>query len=204
MTAARVIRFVLGVILAAILLMVVLPYVGIPSSHYLPPGIVWGKAQRETGNVTHGTIVTKYYDVTNNPFDVGGRFYFIDYQFKGKVPPAKGAPVKASPTFQTYNGTVRVPKDAYDKVPTAADQQAVNEVHENTKIPVKAGQFVRVQYELTYPYINGVIFPDALNGRNIGEGSGNFTGWLLWVLAALALGYFMMLLLERFAHKENL
>lgn len=198
MSTARVIRFILGTIIAAILLLIVLPFVGVPTSHILPPAMVWKKAQ----GVTRGVITAKYYDVTGNPFDVGGREYFVEYRFVAKAPPASGAVSVGK--LQTYNGIVRVDQPAYQEVKVTADPQALNTANAKVELPAVPGQILRVQYEVTYPYINGIIAPADFAGRNIGEGSNNFSGWIIWVFVALFVGYLTMMLLEQFSSKENI
>ena len=198
MSVARVVRFLIGTVIAAILLVIVLPYVGVPRSHILPPAMVWQKAQ----GVTRGVVTAKYYDVTGNPFNVGGKEYFVKYQFVAKAPPASGAVIIGKP--QVYSGIIRVDQPAYDEIKVTADQQTLNNVHQQTDIPAVPGQIFRVQYEVTYPYINGVIAPAEFTGRNIGEGSNNSSGWILWIVVALFVGYLTMMLLEQFGSKENI
>lgn len=195
MSVTRVIRYVLGVICGALFLGFVLPYVGIPSSHFLPPDHVWQRAQ----GVTRGTLTSKYYDVTQDPFNVGDLQFFVNYQYYAPAPLASGAAKVGKP--QLYTGTVRLKdKNTYDHVATppevkAGDAKAKEQV---VVFPLP----VRVRYEKTYPDISGIDAP--WGGRSIGAGSNILSGWLLWVLAAFVVGYFFMLLFERFGAKENL
>lgn len=202
MSVARFFRYLLGAVIAAILLAVVLPFVGIPSSHFLPPYIVWSKSQKEPGSVTRGTITDKYYDVTENPFNVGGKQYFVDYQFRAKAPATTGTTVAGK--WQIFKGTVKVDAGGYNAVSVNVDQTTANNAKAKTILPAFPGQPVRVQYEITYPDVNGILAPEGLSGRSIGAGSNTLSGWLIWLGAALVLGYFVMLLLERFSNTENL
>ncbi len=196
MSVARLFRYLAGVVIAVILLALVLPLVGVPRSHYLPPGWVYAKAE----GVTRGYITGKEYDVTNNPFDVGGKMWFINYQFRAKSPGPHGEPGLGSP--QVYYGRVRVDHDAYHQVAVGEDTNAADSAVAQTVIPAAPDQTVRVRYETSYPEINGI---DATWGsRNIGAGSNNLSGWILWSVAALVLGYFVMLLIERFSNTENI
>ena len=101
MTLRRVGRFFIGLVIAIVLLGLVLPLIGIPKSHFLPPTWVYRKAEK----VTSGRIVKVYSPVTNDPFKVGEHMYFIDYVFQ--------APDPVSGAAQTYNGTMRLSQDLY-------------------------------------------------------------------------------------------
>ena len=67
MSVRRILLFLIGVLVAGALLMFLLPFLGVPSSHFLPPSRVYAGAQGEA----KGAIVSKYYDETGNPFHVG-------------------------------------------------------------------------------------------------------------------------------------
>lgn len=195
MSVTRVIRFILGVICGALFLGFVLPFVGIPSSHFLPPSHVWQKAQK----VTWGRLTSKYYDVTQDPFHVGDLQYFVNYQYYAPAPLSSGVAKVGKP--QLYNGTVRLKdKGTYNYIATPPGVKA-DDVKAKVIIPVLPLP-IHVRYEKTYPDISGIDEP--WGGRNIGQGSNTLSGWLLWVLAAFAVGYLFMLLFERFGAKENL
>ena len=196
MSAARVFRYIVGVIVAAILLAIVLPFVGVPKSHYLPPAWIYPKAQ----GVTRGYITGKYYDVTNNPFNVGGRQWHVNYQFRAKAPGPNGEPGLGKP--QVYYGTILVDKSTYDQVALGEDKNTADKAIPGTLIPAAAGQIVRVRYETTYPDINGI--DESWGSRSIGPGSNNLSGWIIWSLVTLFLGYLLMTLFERFGSKENI
>ena len=71
------------------------------------------------------------------------------------------------------------------------------------KSGMQAGKIVHVKNETTYPDIKGIDKP-AL-GLSCGPGSNILSGWLLFVLLDLALGYgFMALILERFGRQEDI
>jgi hypothetical protein len=95
-TLRRVGRFFIGLVIAIVLLGIVLPLIGIPKSHFLPPSWIYKKAEK----VTAGRIVKTYSPVTNDPFKVGEHLYFIDYVFQ--------APDPKTGVKQAYNGTVRI------------------------------------------------------------------------------------------------
>lgn len=195
MSVTRVIRYILGVICGALTLVFVLPFLGIPRSHFLPPNHVWQKADK----VTRGVATGKYYDVTQNPFHVGDQQFFLNYQFYAPAPIAGSTITYGKP--QLYKGTIRLPnKSDYSPIATP---RGVNADTFKAKVVVPIIPFpVRVRYEKTYPDINGIVA--VWGGRNIGAGSNILSGWLLWVLAAFVVGYFYMLLFERFSAKENI
>jgi len=194
-SATRVVRFVLGVICGALFLGFALPFAGVPSSHFLPPSHVWQKAK----GVTWGYLTSKYYDVTQDPFHVGDLQYFVNYQYYAPVPLPGGMTRAGKP--QLYNGTVRLrDKATYDAIATPPGVRA-GDVKAKGIVPVMPARY-HVRYEKTYPEISGIY--EQWGGRNIGAGSNTLSGWLLWVLAAFAVGYLFMLLFERFGAKENI
>ena len=159
----------IGVALAAVLLSIALPYINIPRSQLLPPALVYGEARGKTS----GVVTNKRTRGAANPFKVGTKVYLVDYQFIAKAP----AMLRESRpgTAKTYRGTVRV------------DQGSWNGLAPGSRIPIR--------YEPTYPTINGIDL--AWGGRSEAQGSGLFSGWMLWALAAVFLGYMFTPLLER-------
>ena len=111
MSVRRILLFLIGVLVAGALLMFMLPFLGVPASHFLPPSRVFAGAQGEA----KGAIVSKYYDETGNPFHVGDHLYFLNYQFKAHAPPVRGT--TAPGPVQIYSGTLRVDKATYDELP---------------------------------------------------------------------------------------
>ncbi|MBV9852657.1 MAG: hypothetical protein JO250_23600 [Armatimonadetes bacterium] len=176
MSVRRVVRFILGVLIAGVLLMFLLPLFGIPASHFLPPGRVYATAK----GITWGTITAKRQMPTNNPFNIGGQMYFVDYTFSAPAPPPRGVPTYGSK--QPYNGELRVTKEFYDSF--------------------NVGDRFHVRYEKTYPWVNGVV--EAANDRGVGEGSNILSGWLIWLGVTIALGYLLMTLFERFGKQEDI
>lgn len=198
MSTARIVRYILGVILAAIVLAIALPFFGVPASHYLPPAWVYQRAQ----GVTRGYIRSKYYDITNNPFNVGGQQYFVNYQFRAKSPGPKGEPDAGPP--QVYSGVIHLSdanKSIYDNLPLTIDKNTADKALPKAVLPTYPIP-VRVRYEKTYPAINGIEAP--WGGRNIGAGSNSLSGWIIWSIVTLILGYLFMMLFERFSNTENL
>jgi hypothetical protein len=151
-----------------------LPLVGIPRSKFLPPASVYANAKGET----IGTITQKRRETTNNPFDVGGKMYFLDYTFYAKPVWPEG--VVGAKT--QYGGTLRVDQSVYDGV--------------------QEGGPLHVKYEKSYPWINGVTDEDL--GRSVGEGSNVLSGWILYVIASVILAFFIMMILERFGRREDI
>ena len=183
--------------------MVVLPLAGTPSSHFLPPGHVWGQAK----GYARGQITSRFYDVTNNPFDVGGKIYFVTYAFYAPAPLPGGAYGKP----QAYTGTARVSQGDYDAVTVTEEAKRTTYVARQV-VPVVTGQVVRVRYEITQPLING---PVALldtktlqwtdwGGRSVDGPSGDWGGWIGYSVLAVFLGFGIMLILERFSARENI
>ncbi len=198
MTFQALLRFVLGTILAGILLAIILPFVGVPSSHYLPPSWVYNRAQ----GTAHGHITGKYYDNTGNPFNVGAQEYFLNYTFKAPAP----GPAGQSGPKQDYTGTIRVIQDTYNKTGSASNTNSTTTPAAQQVIP-EPPYPVHIKYDQTYPDINGVTDTwgmDFQNGRNIGAGSNDVSGWIIWVVVSIFLGYFMAMLLGRFMAREEI
>lgn len=63
---------------------------------------------------------------------------------------------------------------------------------------------VHVKYEKSYPEISGIEDNWANGSRSIGAGSNILSGWILWLLATLFLGWLSMMVLERFGRQENI
>ncbi len=204
MSAARLIRYLVGAIVAAILLAIILPFAGVPSSRFLPPPHVWDVAK----GYTRGVITDKFYSETNNPFNVGAHIYHVDYAFNAKAPVGNGQTPPAKTTL--YYGQVVVDKNQYDAVLLPKESTAADKAKSDEKVPVVPGQVVRVKYEVTAPEINGtqalLINGSwvAWGGRSTIGAANMLSGWLVWVVLALGLGYGIMLLLERFGGRENI
>ncbi len=185
MSLNRVFRYLGGLIIASVLLGFVLPLVGISQAKFLPPNLAYAKA----AGLTRGTITKKEVQATANPFKVGDHVYLLDYTFYAPPALVRGE-VKPGPK-QEYQGQIRV------------DQALWGDADQPQKSGVQPGQIVRVRYEKTYPDINGIDYPEI--GRGCGPGSNIFSGWLVFFVLDLALGYLMMMIvLERFGAKENI
>ncbi len=196
MSIRRILLLLMGVLVGGALLMFLLPIFGIPASHYLPPNRVYVTAQGEA----RGAIVSKYYSETGNPFHVGDDLYFLNYQFRAHTPPPRGVAVPGP--VQTYTGTVRVDKNTYDGLPIPASEK--NTKFTGGQVIQLAPYPVHIKYEKTYPEINGISDNWAAGSRNIGAGSALLSGWILWAIVALFLGYLLMMLFERFGKQENI
>jgi len=197
----RVVRYIIGLIVAVLLLFFGLPLMHIPPSHFLPPAYVWDKANA----YARGVVTSKYYDVTNDPFQVGKKEYHLNYQFRAKMPATFGAVNPGA--MQTFYGTSNVDESYFDSqsLKGPVDFEHVRGGYGANELqPVPPGFTVAVKYEVTYPDINGIVKPVVLTGRNIGAGSNNVSGWLIYVLLALGLAYVFMMLFERFSSKENI
>jgi hypothetical protein len=176
-----VLRYLAGLLLATILLLLVLPLVGITQAKMLPPPLVYAKAEGKT----QGRITGKEVSPTANPFHVGDHVYLVSYKFAAPAPPARGQTKPGA--VQGYAGTVRV-----------LDEGAYNAAQPGGYLPA-------IRYEKTYPEVNGVLAPEFLAGRSVGVGSNILSGWLLFLLLDLAVAYAIMVtVLERFGRQENI
>jgi len=174
----RFLRYLGGLVIATILLVIALPLAGIVSAKFLPPAFPYASADGKA----QGRVTAKEVSATANPFKVGDHVYLFKYEFYAPTPPARGE-VKPG-AKQIYNGQLRV-------------------MDETTYNQIKAGQVIpRVLYVKVDPDINGV---PELGGRSVGAGSNILSGWLLFLLLDLALGYgFMLLIMERFGRQEDI
>ena len=185
MSLNRVLRYLGGLAIASILLVVILPLAGIPPSKFLPPSVAYGKA---TGSA-YGKVVKKEVQPTGNPFKVGDHVFLVNYKFSAPDPPVRGE-IKPGPK-QPRTNQVRV------------DEGVWGDMDHPEKSGIQPGQTVHVKYETTYPDISGIDKPDL--GRGCGPGANILSGWILFLVGDLALGYLvMMLVLERFGKTENI
>ena len=185
MSLARVLRYVAGLLIASVLLFFILPIAGIPPSKFLPPPLAYAKAD----GLTPGRVTKKEVQPTGNPFKVGDHIYLVDYQFSAPDPLTRGE-TKPGPK-QLHAGQIRV------------DGSVWGDADNPGKSGIQPGQLVRVRYDKTYPDISGIDRPDL--GRGCGPGSNILSGWILFLVLDLGLGYLlMMLVLERFGAKENI
>jgi hypothetical protein len=185
MSLNRVFRYLGGLVLATILLAIILPLVGIPASKFLPPNLAYSRATGEA----YGLVTKKEIQPTGNPFKVGDHVYLVDYEFKAPAPPVRG---------QTQPG----PKMLH-QAQIRVDQAVWGDMDHPKKSGIQPGQLLDVNYVPNYPDINGIYKPDL--GRGCGPGSNILSGWLLFVLLDLVLGYLLMILvLERFGTTENI
>jgi hypothetical protein len=174
-TAKSVLRFIIGYIIAAVLMGLLLPSVGIPRAQLLPPAIVYANASAKGT----GVVTKRHWRPTANPFHVGDKVYLISYAFKAKAPAILGT--KGAGTVQQYTGTVKVDQSVHDAV--------------------ALGNVVKVKYDPTYPVISGIDQPGF--GRNGAQGSGLFSAWWLWMFLALVIGYMIAPFLERIMLRES-
>ena len=183
MSLARVLRYLAGLFLASVLLFIILPFVGIPPSKFLPPNLAYAKAD----GLAPGRVTKKEVQPTGNPFKVGDHIYLVDYQFSAPDPLTRGE-TKPGPK-QVHSGQIRV------------DETIWGDADHPNHSGIQPGQLVRIRYDKTYPDINGI---DGI-GRGCGPGSNILSGWILFLVLDLVLGYLlMMLVLERFGAKENI
>ncbi len=183
MSLARVLRFLAGFLIASVLLFIVLPLVGIPPSKFLPPNLAYTKAD----GLAPGRVTKKEVQPTGNPFKVGDHIYLVDYEFFALGPLTRGE-TKPGPK-QLCTGQTRV------------DEAYWGDADHPKKTGIQPGQVIRIRYDKTYPDINGI---DSV-GRGCGPGSNILSGWILFLVLDLVLGYLLMILvLERFGTKENI
>ena len=172
MSGKRIIRFIIGLALSLVIVPVILPFCGVPRSQYLPPQWVYAQA---TGK-TKGVVLSERYAVSNNPFQVGVRLFYIDYVFLAKPP---SGPIKKP---QHYYGEVQVDKATYDAV------------NPNQTAPIK--------YEVTNPNVNGIDIPTVGEGCNPAN---NILGpWLIWLGVVFALAVVFLLIFDRMGDKEDI
>ena len=185
MSVNRVLRYLGGLLIATLLLFLILPLLGVAQSKFLPPPLVYAKA---TGSA-YGVITKKDVTPTANPFKTGDHVYLLDYKFKAPAALLRGQ-IKPGPK-QVQNAQIKV------------DSATWGDMDNPLKSGMQIGQVVHVKYETTYPDINGIDKPGL--GLGCGPGSNILSGWLLFVLLDLALGYgFMALVLERFGRQEDI
>jgi hypothetical protein len=170
----RVMRYLIGLVIAIVLLALILPHVGYPSTRFLPPIWVYQKAQSKT----NGIVTAKHSELTNDPFRIGVHMYFIDYKFY--APPIDQPDNKH---LVEYNGEIKID-----------DENLYSSIHLTNYIPVR--------YEQTYPWVNGVDSPGP--GVGCGEGSNVWSGWWMWLGAAFVLGFFIMVIIDQFAAKQDI
>lgn len=174
-------RYLLGLIIATVLLVVILPHVGYPESRYVPPQIEYQKAD----GMTTGWIVNKRDVPSDDPFRIGDRLYFFDYTFNAQ--PIDHPEAKKTVTYQ---GEVRCDRDMYQHF--------------------QVGDHLDVKYLQSYPWVNGVeerreLYGVVSYGPGIGcgEGSNILSGWLIWPGVALVLAYIIMAIIDQFAPKQD-
>jgi hypothetical protein len=178
MTVKSFVRFIIGIGIALLLLSLAAPPTGIPRAQLFPPMFIYGSA---TGKA-QGVVTKTYTEMTRNIFKTGERNSLVDYEFQGPYVPLLLAnkPSGAGDTVK-YAGTVQVSNDSLNSF--------------------TVGMPVPIRYEKTYPVISGI--DQANGGRNIGQGSGLLSGWLIWAFVTLTLGYIIAGFLERIMLRES-
>jgi len=176
MTAKSILRFLIGYLIASILMAVMLPLIGIPRAELLPPPLVYNNASGEG----KGIILKKIKDYTGNPFHTGDRIYLVQYAFRTNAPQIRGSANEPGKSARYY-GLLNIESQQYDAL--------------------KVGDIVSVKFEKTYPDINGLTQPDL--GRSGGPGSTIWSGWWAWFAIAIVLGYVIAPLLERVMLRES-
>jgi hypothetical protein len=172
MSGKRIIRFFIGLVIALVILPIGLPLVGVPKSHFLPPMWVYAQAK----GTTQGQIINYRYSLSNNPFMVGTKLFFMKYQFRAKPP------VGDTRKMQMYYGEAQVPQEIYHNV--------------------NVGDVCPIRYEQTFPELNGIDTTTVGQGCN---GPNNVLGpWLVWPALAIFLAIVFMLILDRVGAKEDI
>jgi hypothetical protein len=151
MSGKRILRLFIGLIIALVLVPLVLPLTGVPRSHFLPPQWVYQQAKGQA----QGVVLGWRYTESNDPFEVGTKYFFIKYVFLA-MPPTPGAT-----KMQHYYGEVQVTKQMYHDV--------------------TMGEQAPVKYELTYPEINGINYDGA--GMAYNAANNTWYEWLALVVA---------------------
>ena len=184
MSLNRVLRYLGGLVIATLLLVVILPLAGVVPAKFLPPAVPYASADGKA----QGRVTAKETSATANPFKVGDHVYLFSYEFYALTPPPRG--VTTPGPKQIYQGQMRV-------------------MDETTYNAITAGQPIRqITYVKSDPDINGIdpaTTGGVLGGRSVGAGSNILSGWILFLLLDLALAYFFMaVVLERFGKQENI
>ena len=159
MSLNRVLRYLGGLVIATVLLAMILPLAGLPSSKFLPPNVAYNNA----AGIAVGVILKKEVQPTGNPFKVGDHVFLVNYKFKAPDPPPRGQ-VKPGPV-QVHQAQIRV------------DESVWGDMDKPQSSGIQPGQLVKIKYEKTYPDINGIVKPDL--GRGCGPGSNILSGWIL-------------------------
>jgi hypothetical protein len=180
MSSKSILRFLIGFVIAVCLMSFIVPLAGIPRAQMFPPPFVYSNAKgKATG------YITKVYDVASaDPFgvSVGKRDYLVDYQFRAPAWVGLNAP-KGEGKNTLYKGRVGIRQDDYEKA-----KQRVN-----TQVPVK--------FDPTYPPINGIDLPGF--GRSHINGASISSGWIIWFMVALLIGFMIAPLLQRIFLRED-
>jgi hypothetical protein len=172
MSGKRIIRLFIGLVIALVILPIILPLVGVPRSHFLPPPWVYAQAK----GTTQGRIINYRYSMSNDPFQVGLKLFFMKYEFRAK--PAVGNTTK----MQMFYGEAQVPQEVYHNV--------------------NIGDVCPIRYELTFPELNGIDTTTVGRGCN---GPNNIFGpWLVWPVVAIFLAIIFMLIMDRVGAKEDI
>ena len=170
MSFKTVLRFLIGVLIAGILLQILVPLLGIPQAQLAPPMIAYNRANGQA----KGIITSKRDAATPNPFRVGDKIYFVSYQFAA-IAPAVAWDKAGAGKPKKYTGETPVSASAYEQA--------------------KVGAVVPVKYEKKWPVISGINSPNG--GRSEQGGAGLFSLWILWAMLTLVLGYLLMTPIER-------
>jgi hypothetical protein len=192
MSLKKAMRFAIGLIVSIVLLAIALPYFGVSKAKFLPPTLVYQKAQ---GGIT-GQIVNKYSVQTNDPFKIGERMYFVQYIFT--APKVDQQPVQ----IPLINGKQVVNKKK--KKPGDMDYLGEIRVNQNTYEYFKIGDGIQVRFEKTYPWVNGVDPAQGGQGVGVGEGSNVLSGWLIWAGLAVVMGGILATVIGHYSEKEDI
>jgi hypothetical protein len=176
MTVKGITRYLIALVIAAVLMNIIMPYFGVPRSQLWPPAFGYSNAKGKA----KGVITKKHKDDDPSPFKVGFKVSMVDYKFIAPYKPLLLADPKPNPK-KTYEGWVLVEDSFYDKV--------------------QVGQFVPVKYDEEYPIISGIDMPGA--GRNTQQGSNVLSMWIGWTFLTFALAWGISPLLERIALRES-
>jgi hypothetical protein len=178
-SSKAVLRFLIGCVIASLLLILILPAINIPKSYLLPPPIVYQNAK----GTTIGFVNLKTGGANPNPFRTTEPMHYITYRFRA-VPPntmlEKATPDEIAKK-KVYVGRANVTENFYQYV--------------------KIGDTIPIRYEVTRPDISGI---DKDGGGTNDQAGGALIGsWVLFVLGVLVLGYMMAPLLQRIMLRED-
>ena len=191
MSSKAVLRLLIGCVIAALILVLLLPAIGVPKSYLLPPSVVFGSA---TGK-TVAFVSKKQKTGHPNPFRSADSAYYVTYRFRATPPEnlIEKPTAEEKKKKKVYFGRAFVTQALYDslKDPDKKDSGETD----------KRPETVPVRFEKTRPDISAIV----QDGKHLNEeGGGAIMGsWLLFVGGILLIGYLIAPLLQLVILRED-